>query len=199
MSLVPASLKRGWGAFKRWYLSLWFVRLYACAMHGKRVALFFLTLVSGTLALKVWLDSSINPVLPREAMDRYEGELIHVAPDPRRSSGKIRIRTDAGEELTFRGRMPHRSRFREAVGKRVTVWGGWVYSAIPPFYFREFRHVQQGEKVLKEYGEKEYQANLEGRDRSPVVLFWSLLISLPSGFFWLKDCVKEVFLSRREA
>ena len=51
---------------------------------------------------------------------------------------------------------------------------------------------------MVEYGEKEYQANLEWRDRSPVVLFWSLLISLPSGFFWLKDCVKEVFLSRRE-
>jgi len=197
MNRVPASLKRGWRAFKGWWLSLWFVRLYACAMRsGWGVVLFFLTVVPGALALHVWVDS-FNPVLPREAMDRYEGELIHVASSARRPSGKIRIRTDAGEELTFRGLMPHSSRFYEAVGKRVTVWGQWVYAVLPPFYFREFQHVQQGEKVLEEYGEKEYQSMLKWRNRTPVVIFWLLLISLPSGYFWLKDCVKEVFLSRR--
>ncbi len=196
MSLVPASLKRGWRAFKGWWLSLWFVRLYACAMRsGWGTALLFLTVVLGSWAL-IWWVGSFNPVLPREAMDRYEGELIHVASSARRPSGKIRIRTDTGEELTFRGIMRHPDRFYEAVGKRVTVWGQWWYAALPPFYYRQFQHVQQGEKVLEEYGEKQYRNGLEVREQTPVVIFWMLLISLLSLFFWLKMCFREVFLSR---
>lgn len=149
MESVVFDLCAKWRVFKTRVQATWFWRVFGvCAM--KKLWTKFLVaaaIMAGFWSLYLGVDLS-NPILPLEKLNRTEGVLVYVYKPLRNVYGaKIRIRTDAGEEITFRGTMRD-----DAVlamkDKRITVWSQPYYEVWPPFYYNRFWWVQDGDRVL---------------------------------------------------
>jgi len=96
----------------------------------------------------------LNPILPLEKLIRTEGVLVHVYKPLRNAHGaKIRIHTETGEEITYRGTMydDAEALLLAMKDKPITVWSQPVYEAWLPFYFNRFWQVQDGGRVLLSY------------------------------------------------
>jgi len=198
--LVPASLKRGWCVFKVWYFSTWFGHLFGvCALRTpKRAIALHVAAGCGYFAFSLWVEFQ-NPILPPEALERHEGELLEVVySHSSRNRAMIRIRADGGEELAFRGTMSDPDGLYEAMGRRVVVLSQPYWDAMPPyFHYQRFRKVLEGERVLEEYDEEIYQRMLRLRPAWKIVEAISLAISLLSLFYLVRVCFRETFLERR--
>lgn len=117
----------------------------------------------GGLLERVFYVELLNPILPLEQLTKNEGVLVQVYKPLRTAhNSAIRILTDSGEEIAYRGSIYNEAALLAAKGKRVTVWSQPYYKFWWPFYFEEAWQVQEGEQVLISY-ENTYKGLLRYR------------------------------------
>lgn len=159
-----SALREKWRMTKSRFQSTWFWRVFGvCAM--KKLWTKFLVAVAimaGFWSLFFYIDW-LNPVLPLEQLTRNEGVLVHVYQPLRSAHGsKLRIQTDSGEEITYRGSIYDKAGLLAAKGKRVAIWSQPYCELWLPFYYEHFWQVQEGEQVLVSY-ENSYKGRLRYR------------------------------------
>jgi len=173
LSGIVGGVKEGWWSIKAWFHSTWFWRVFGiCAMRkGYTKFAVAIVLMTGFWEIYTAVDLLNYPVKPREELTVTEGVLVaYTVPVRSLHRQRIHIRKGNGEEITFWGSIYYSDRFRGAKGKRVKVWSRKRIKAWFPFYYDEFMHVQQGNKVLAEYSRDTYQrlVSWEFKDRAVI-------------------------------
>lgn len=166
MESVTRGLGTIWRAFKTRFQATWFWRVFGvCAMRKLWTKfLVAVAIMAGfwSLYFGVYL---LNPILPLNQLPQTKGVLVHVY-QPLRTvhDSKIRIRTDGGDEITYRGSLydDAKTRLLAAKGKQVTVWSQPYYEVWLPFYYMRFWQVQEDDHVLVSYADL-YQGKLRSR------------------------------------
>ncbi len=142
-------------SIKAYLQATWFWQvLGVCAMQKLWTKFLVAVLImAGIGAFRSSLEL-LTPIYRLDEMNRTEGVLMKVASKGRNAYKKrIIIRKDNGEQVIFRGtiRSEH-TLMKAAIGKQVAVWSQVQYDFIPPFLYERFWHIQEGEKILINYG-----------------------------------------------
>ncbi|PJC94080.1 hypothetical protein CUC44_05095 [Aeromonas lusitana] len=146
------------------FQSTWFWRVFGiCAMQkGWTKFLVAVAIMAGFWSVVLYVEL-LNPALPLEQLTKNEGVLVQVYKPLRTAhDSAIRILTDSGEEIAYRGSIYNKAALLAAKGKRVTVWSQPYYRFWWPFYFEQAWQVQEGEQVLISY-ENTYKGLLRYR------------------------------------
>jgi len=172
METVTTDLRARWRAFKTRIQAIWFWRVFGvCAMRKLWTKFLVAVAIAGCYLAAMFGLDLLTPVLALEKMNRTEGVPVAVygGSSARHSSGasKIVIRTDTGEEKTFRGfSLDKDSVVRLKKTSRLIVWSQVAYEAWPPFIHERFWRIQEGKEVLVSYGD------LDARKQRHIDPFW---------------------------
>lgn len=176
MTMENFALRKRWRMTKVRFQSTWFWRVFGiCAMQkGWTKFLVAVAIMAGFWSLFSYVQS-LNPTLPLERLTKNEGVLVHVYQPLRTAHGStIRILTDSGEEIAYRGSIFDKTLLIAAKGKRVTVWSQQFYDLWWPFYYERVWQIQEGAQVLMSY-ESVYQSR-QSNQSSHIWLAKRLLI-----------------------
>jgi hypothetical protein len=156
MESVTTDLRIKWQRFKARAQDTWFWQVFGvCAMRKLWTKfLVAVAIMAGFCSFYLGVDLLMNPILPLNQLNQTQGVLVHVYQPLRNAHGaKIIIRTDTGDEITFRGTMYDEAKtlLLAMKGKRVTVWSQPYYEIWLSFYYDRFWQVQDEERVLVSY------------------------------------------------
>jgi hypothetical protein len=188
---LTADLRERWNAFKKRVQATWFWRVFGiCAMRKLWTKFLVAVAIAGFWLSALFGMDLLNPAPLLEQLNRTQGVLVHVYQPIRNAYGaKVRIRTETGEELTFRGDMfdDDKVRLLAAKEKRVTVWSMPFYEAWPPFYYERYCQIQEEERVLVGY-ERWRRGHLDMKPTAIKLLQISLTLVLLPVFIVILAC-----------
>ncbi|RQM76282.1 hypothetical protein EHZ47_09525 [Aeromonas jandaei] len=164
MTMDIFAFRKQWRMTKARMQATWFWRVFGVRAMQKGWTKF---LVAVAIMAGFWSGffyvELLNPILPLEQLTKNEGVLVQVYKPLRTAhDSAIRILTDSGEEIAYRGSIYNKAALLAAKGKRVTVWSQPYYKFWWPFYFEQAWQVQEGEQVLISY-ENTYKGLLRYR------------------------------------
>ncbi|WP_429195197.1 hypothetical protein [Aeromonas veronii] len=164
MTMEHFALHKQWRMMKVRFQSTWFWRVFGVRAMQKLWTKFLMAvaIMAGFWSVVLYVEL-LNPALPLEQLTKNEGGLVQVYKPLRTAhDSAIRILTDSGEEIAYRGSIYNKAALLAAKGKRVTVWSQPYYRFWWPFYFEQAWQVQEGEQVLISY-ENTYKGLLRYR------------------------------------
>ncbi|BCS47916.1 MULTISPECIES: hypothetical protein [Aeromonas] len=159
MAMDIFAFRKQWRMTKARIQATWFWRVFGVRAMQKGWTKFLVAvaIMAGFWSLFSYVQS-LNPVLPLEQLTKNEGLLVHVYQPLRTAHGStIRIQTDSGEEIAYRGSIFDITLLVATKGKRVTVWSQPFYDLWWPFYYERVWQIQEGAQVLMSY-ESVYQS-----------------------------------------
>lgn len=159
MTMDIFAFRKQWRMTKARMQATWFWRVFGVRAMQKGWTKFLVAvaIMAGFWSLFSYVQS-LNPVLPLEQLTKNEGLLVHVYQPLRTAHGStIRILTDSGKEIAYRGSLFDITLLVAAKGKRVTVWSQPFYDLWWPFYYERVWQIQEGAQVLMSY-ESVYQS-----------------------------------------
>ncbi|MFB2871691.1 hypothetical protein [Aeromonas jandaei] len=159
MTMDIFAFRKQWPMTKARMQATWFWRVFGVRAMQKGWTKFLVAvaIMAGFWSLFSYVQS-LNPVLRLEQLTKNEGLLVHVYQPLRTAHGStIRIQTDSGEEIAYRGSIFDITLLVAAKGKRVTVWSQPFYDLWWPFYYERVWQIQEGAQVLMSY-ESVYQS-----------------------------------------
>ncbi|WP_421195330.1 hypothetical protein [Aeromonas jandaei] len=159
MTMDIFAFRKQWRMTKARMQATWFWRVFGVRAMQKGWTKFLVAvaIMAGFWSLFSYVQS-LNPVLRLEQLTKNEGLLVHVYQPLRTAHGStIRIQTDSGEEIAYRGSIFDITLLVAAKGKRVTVWSQPFYDLWWPFYYERVWQIQEGAQVLMSY-ESVYQS-----------------------------------------
>ncbi|MCF5864021.1 hypothetical protein K3H50_11810 [Aeromonas veronii] len=164
MTMDIFAFRKQWRMTKARMQATWFWRVFGVRAMQKGWTKF---LVAVAIMAGFWCVffcvELLNPILPLEQLTKNEEVLVQVYKPLRTAhDSAIRILTDSGEEIAYRGSIYNKAALLAAKGKRVTVWSQLYYRFWWPFYFEQAWQVQEGEQVLISY-ENTYKGLLRYR------------------------------------
>ncbi|MCV3284410.1 hypothetical protein [Aeromonas veronii] len=164
MTMDIFAFRKQWRMTKARMQATWFWRVFGVRAMQKGWTKFLVAvaIMAGFWSVFFYVEL-LNPILPLEQLTKNEGVLVQVYKPLRTAhDSAIRILTDSGEEIAYRGSIYNKAALLAAKGKRVTVWSQPYYKFWWPFYFEQAWQVQEGEQVLISY-ENTYKGLLRYR------------------------------------